>query len=160
MSSVDCQVVPYDQRRGRCGVYIDCEQNGDTSKHWVSTGPTASQLTCHGDDNHWADEEEMRKRLCRFINDLSPDCADDFPSMGNRLVIENFRILVGFMLLGNSRASWLTLQLTVCEWHDAVVDVGRPRRLFYFFLECRHTTITNVVSAMNIHIVGGLSSAT
>ena len=21
-------------------VYIYCEQNGDTSKHWVSTGPT------------------------------------------------------------------------------------------------------------------------
>ena len=35
--------------------YIDCEQDGDTSKHWVSTGPTASQSTCHGDENHWAD---------------------------------------------------------------------------------------------------------
>ena len=31
--SVDRQVVPYDHWRGRCGVYIDCEQNGDTSKH-------------------------------------------------------------------------------------------------------------------------------
>ena len=34
---------------------IDCEQNGDTSKHWVCTGPTASQSICHGDDNHGAD---------------------------------------------------------------------------------------------------------
>ena len=31
--------------------YIDCEQNGDTWKHWVSTGPTTSQSTCHDDDN-------------------------------------------------------------------------------------------------------------
>ena len=42
-------------------VYIDCEQNGDTPKHWVSTGSTASHLTCHGDDIHRADiyEEEI-----------------------------------------------------------------------------------------------------
>ena len=37
------------------GVYIDCEQNGDTTKHCISTGPTASQSTFHGDDNNWAD---------------------------------------------------------------------------------------------------------
>ena len=35
-------------------IYIDCEQNGESQKH-VSTRPTASQSTCHGDDNHWAD---------------------------------------------------------------------------------------------------------
>ena len=40
------------------GVYIDsgdCEQNGDTTKNWISTGPTASRSTLHGDDNNWAD---------------------------------------------------------------------------------------------------------
>ena len=53
-----CQVALYDHWHGRCGVYIDCEENGDTSKHLVFTGPTASQSTCHGDDNHWADIDE------------------------------------------------------------------------------------------------------
>ena len=57
--SVDRQVAPYDHWHGHCGVY--CEQNGDMFKHWVSMGPTTSQSTCHGDDNHWADiyEEEI-----------------------------------------------------------------------------------------------------
>ena len=42
-------------------VYIDCEQNCDTSKHWVSTGSTASQSICHRYDNYWGDiyEEEI-----------------------------------------------------------------------------------------------------
>ena len=41
-------------------VYIDCEQNGDMSKHWVSGG-LVSRPTCHSDDNHWSDiyEEEI-----------------------------------------------------------------------------------------------------
>ena len=63
-------------------VYIQCiyteddKQNGDTSKHWVSsTGSTASQSTFHGDDHHWADiyEEEIVQLYWRF----SPH--DDFP---------------------------------------------------------------------------------
>ena len=35
---------------------VDCEQNGENV---VSKGPTASQSTCHGDDNHWADSYEV-----------------------------------------------------------------------------------------------------
>ena len=59
--SVDRQVAPYDHWCGSCDVYVDCEQNGDTSKHWVSAGPTTSQSICHGGDNHRADiyEEEI-----------------------------------------------------------------------------------------------------
>ena len=43
----------------------------------VSTGPTASQSTCNGDDDHWADV--MRKIiLCNF--------TDAFPPTGARLL--------------------------------------------------------------------------
>ena len=47
---------------------VDCEQNGDTSKHWAPTGPTASLSICHGDDNQWADiyEEEIVQLHCDF----------------------------------------------------------------------------------------------
>ena len=31
--------------------YIDCEQNSDTSKIWVSTGPTSSPHSTNSDDN-------------------------------------------------------------------------------------------------------------
>ena len=50
---------------------IDCEQNGDTSKHWVSTGPTASQSTCHNEDNHWADIY-AQGRDCAVLLMISP----------------------------------------------------------------------------------------
>ena len=58
-AKTECSVDGH--RCGRCSVYdytytaVDCEQNGDTSKHWIFTGPTASQSTCHSDDNHRAD---------------------------------------------------------------------------------------------------------
>ena len=43
--------------------------------HWISTGPTVSQSTCLGEENHWADIDE--KGLCSFIG---------VPSVSPRLV--------------------------------------------------------------------------
>ena len=61
------QLIAYNHWHSCCDVY--CEQNGDTLKHWVSTGPTASQSTFHDDDYHGP--TIMRKRLC--------SSTDDFP---------------------------------------------------------------------------------
>ena len=44
-------------KTGSAVAVYDCEQNDDTSKHWVFAGPIASQSlqsTCHGDGNHSA----------------------------------------------------------------------------------------------------------
>ena len=55
-----------EDKHNRCSeedMYVECEQNGDASKHWVSTGSIPNQSTCHGDDSHWASIYERDKIL-------------------------------------------------------------------------------------------------
>ena len=61
-------------------VYIDCEQNGDTSKHWVSIGPVSQHATA----TIITGPTFMRKRLCSF--------TDDFPLNGYTVSTENLWI--------------------------------------------------------------------
>ena len=52
-------------------VKIDCEQKGDTSKHCVSMGPTATEpVSRHATATIITGPTFMSKRLCSFVDEF------------------------------------------------------------------------------------------